>query len=433
MKIGIVADDLTGANATGVLLTKQGFTSATVIQTEEIIDADDLDALCIDTDSRYADDGFIIDKVTKAMKHFDAWGAKVICKRIDSTIRGNIGLEIDTVLQEMGEDSVAIVVGAFPDSGRISSGGYLLVNGIPVEETDVARDPLKPITESYIPGIIGKQSKLEVGYVGLDMVLDGSRQIKAAIKEQISIGKRIIVIDAVTDDQIETIAYALAKITDVDLVPVDPGPLTAAYATAYFNQLVAPKKIIVTVGSVTSLARRQLRYLQEKMGAKPVYVDAEKLAVFSDWQAEVDHATKEALERMDNQDVLVVTTKVEMGNLVDLTSLAAKQGTTQSQLAKKITDGLATITRNVMEATHYEIQGCYTSGGDVTASLCAVTNATGIKLADEVFPLTAFGTLMGGDFADQPIITKGGLIGDDKAIYACVKYLRAQHSKKQTI
>lgn len=31
MKVGIIADDLTGANATGVLLSKNGFNSATAV------------------------------------------------------------------------------------------------------------------------------------------------------------------------------------------------------------------------------------------------------------------------------------------------------------------------------------------------------------------------------------------------------------------
>src|SRR5699024_7858339 len=124
MKIGIVADDLTGANATGVLLNKQGFTSATVVQTDEIDTSMDMNAICIDTD-----------------------------------------------LKEVGNGSVAIVVGAFPESGRICSGGYLLVNGVPVQETDVASDPLKSIRSSYIPGMIANQSHHFVGYIGLDQVL----------------------------------------------------------------------------------------------------------------------------------------------------------------------------------------------------------------------------------------------------------------------
>lgn len=431
MKIGIVADDLTGANATGVLLNKQGFTSATVVQNSESDVSIELDALCIDTDTRYATDEVVTERVSEAVKYFHGWGAEIICKRIDSTVRGKIGLEIDTVLDNVGDDSVAIVVGAFPESGRIASGGYLLVDGVPVQETDVAKDPIKGIHTSFIPELIKEQSAHPVGYIGLNHVLNGTKQLAASISEQIHEKNRIIVIDAVRDEDIDTIADAMALIKEVQLVPVDPGPLTAAYATAYFDQLVEKKKIILTVGSVTSLSRKQLQYVQKKTNTTPVYIAAEKLATLSKWREEVERGTEIALNSLNEQDILILTTELDAGNLVNLKSLAAEQQTTENVLAKKITDGLAMITRLVMQQTHHNIQGCFTSGGDVTASLCAVTNAAGIELEEEVFPLAAFGKLMGGEFAGQPIITKGGLIGNEKAIYNCVKYLRALHVIKK--
>ncbi|MBS3679124.1 four-carbon acid sugar kinase family protein [Ornithinibacillus massiliensis] len=429
MKVGVVADDLTGANATGVKLSKQGFTAATVVFNDEIPEMDELDAVCIDTDSRYASDRIVINRVKNATEKFRTWGAQVICKRIDSTVRGKIGLEIDTILDEVGDDSVAVVVPSFPDSGRVCSGGYLLVNGAPVQETDVAKDPVMPIKQSYVPAIIEEQSKFEVAHIGLDTVLTDSAKIKAAFDSHIQDGKRIIVVDAVTDEDIEEIAEAMVQIQGVHLIPTDPGPLTASYARAYSHQHVEQSKVIVTVGSVTSLTGQQLHYLKDKTNSTPVYVAAEKLATMQDsWEVEVDRAVKEALERIHQDDVLIITTHKEQNDLIDFQSIAAKENATQDALAKRITDGLAKITRLVMEQTNYAIQGCFTSGGDVTASLCALSMASGIKLEDEVLPLAAYGTLIGGHFPGLPIVTKGGMVGDKKSIFACVKYLKTKRS-----
>jgi D-threonate/D-erythronate kinase len=430
MKVGVIADDLTGANATGVRLSKEGFTAATVVLNGEIPDSIELNAVCIDTDSRYAPDQIVVRRVKKATEQFRDWGAKVICKRIDSTVRGKIGLEIDTVLQELGETSVAIVVAAFPDSGRVCSGGYLLVDGIPVQETDVAKDPVMPITASYVPAIIREQSNHSVGHIGLDVVLLESNQIKEAIEAEIREGKRIIVVDAVTDEDVDTIAHAMAQIRNVNLVPVDPGPLTAAYSKAYTHQHSEQNKIIVTVGSVTSLTGHQLRYLMDKTNSHPVYVSAERLATMGQsWEEEVTHAVTESLEQIKKDDVLIITTHKEGNSLVDFKTIAEAENTTQDALAKRITDGLAKITRLVMEQTSYPIHGCFTSGGDVTASLCALSMASGIRLEDEVLPLAAYGTLIGGHFPGLPIVTKGGMVGDKKAIYASVKYLKTKRSK----
>lgn len=429
MKVGVIADDLTGANATGVRLSKQGFTSATVVFNGDIPEQVALNAICMDTDSRYAPDKIVYRRVKDATEKIRAWGAKVICKRIDSTVRGKIGLEIDTVLEAAGENSVAIVVAAFPDSGRVCSGGYLLVDGIPVQETDVAKDPVMPITQSYVPAIIQEQSKLPVGHIGLDVVLSDSENIKVSITDAIQQGNRIIVVDAVTDEDIEEIAEAMASIPEVNLIPVDPGPLTAAYAKAYTHQHTEEEKIIVTVGSVTSLTGHQLRYLMDKTNSTPVYVSAERLATMGpSWEEEVEHAVSEALERIHTNDVLIITTHKEGNALIDLKEIAARENVTQDALAKRITDGLAKITRLVMEQTQFPIAGCFTSGGDVTASLCALSMASGIKLEDEVLPLAAYGTLIGGHFPGLPIVTKGGMVGDKKSIYASVKYLKTKRS-----
>ncbi|WP_047983915.1 four-carbon acid sugar kinase family protein [Ornithinibacillus californiensis] len=432
MKVGVVADDLTGANATGVRLTKQGFTSATVVFNDNIPEMDELNAVCIDTDSRYASDQIVTNRVKNATEKFRAWGADVICKRIDSTVRGKIGLEIDTVLDGVGENSVAVVVASFPDSGRVCSGGYLLVNGVPVQETDVAKDPVIPITQSYVPAILREQSKHNVAHVGLDVVLKDVNSIKATLEQHISNGVRVIIVDAVTDEDIEEIAEAMALIQDVPLIPTDPGPLTAAYARAYSHQQVERGKVIVTVGSVTSLSGHQLRYLMDKTNSNPVYVSAERLATMQDsWEEEVDRAVKEALERIKEDDVLIITTHKENSKLIDFKAIATKENTSQDALAKRITDGLGKITRLVMEQTNYPIQGCFTSGGDVTASLCALCMASGIKLEDEVLPLAAYGTLIGGHFPGLPIVTKGGMVGDKKSIFASVKYLKTKRSAAQ--
>jgi len=434
MKIGIVADDLTGANATGVRLTKEGFTSATIVYSNEIPHSHPLEAVSIDTDSRYAADEVVVERVQRAMNSFEEWGAKIICKRIDSTARGKIGLEIDTVLNELGENSVAIVVAAFPDSDRITSGGYLLVDSLPVQETDVAKDPLKPIEESYIPAIIAENSKNKISHIGLNSVLRGEEALQKSLEKHIEQNNRIIVVDAVTEENIEVIAEAMASIemnksSSSLLVPVDPGPLTAFYASALSHRTTEIRKIIATIGSITSLSGKQLHYLVDKTHSSPVYVSAKKLASLgSSWDEEVNRSVKNALARIEEDDVLIITTYADNEKLVDLAKVAKEENTTQDALAKRITNGLAKITRLVMNETSYAIQGCFTSGGDVTASLVAETEASGIRLEEEVMPLTAYGTMIGGHFPDLPMVTKGGMVGDKRSIFTSVRYLKTKRS-----
>lgn len=431
MKVGVIADDLTGANATGVRIAKQGFLSATVVYNHPLPTTDSLNAICIDTDSRYTNSKVANERVLNALQRLQTWGADVICKRIDSTVRGNIGVEIDTLLSMMGEKSIAIVVPSFPDSGRITLGGYLLVEGVPVQSTDVAKDPIKPITQSYIPDLIQEQSEYPVSHIGLQTVLSGKEEIVKELRKNISCQKRVIVVDAVTDEEIESIAEAMTAIQGYDMVPVDPGPLTAMYARAYAQEKTEDTKMIVAVGSVTSLSKLQVQYLIDKTKSSPIHVDAKKLLFLGEeWDQEVNRAVDEALAHMQKEDVLIITTQSPTKENIDIKKIASKHQMEEDVLAKNIADGLAKVTHLVMEQSPYPIGGCFSSGGDVSASLCTMTKAEGIKVEEEVLPLTSYGKLIGGAFHGKPIVTKGGLIGDKQAIYQSIKFLSTKLVKR---
>lgn len=428
MKIGVIADDITGANATGVLLSKVGFTSATVVYGGKVPTNSLFTSISVDTDSRYVNPQIAGVRVNDVYHQLKAWGADVITKRIDSTIRGNLGPETDALLNSMGPDSVAIVVASYPDSGRVTSGGYLLVDGVPVQETDVAKDPMNPIRNSCVPEVIAEQSKYEVGHIPLGIVLNGKDAIQFSLEQQISDGKRVIVVDAVTNEEIDNIAQSMAALHGKVFLPVDPGPLTAAYGSILASQNVKENKFILTIGSVTPTTGRQIRYLVDKTNAQPVYVDAGKLAsMTSSWDKEVRRATEEALSKLVSEELLIITTHSPSSQVLSLSEMALNEGVTGEELAKRITVGLANITHNVVINCRHKVSGTYSSGGDVTAALCAVSGAEAIHLKDEVIPRAAYGNFIGGTFDGIPVVTKGGTVGDKQSIYTCVNYLRSNN------
>ena len=428
MKIGIIADDLTGANATGVGLAKAGFKSATIVFGGKVPTNNEFTSISVDIDSRYVPIKVAKERVAETYLQLRSWGADIVAKRIDSTIRGNIGSEIDALLEMVGNDSVAIVVASYPDSGRITSGGYLLVEGVPVQETDVAKDPLNPIIESYVPAVIAEQSCFGIGHIGLGTVLKGTPCIVSKLNSLISENKRIIVLDAVTNEEIENIAESMAEIKSHELFPVDPGPLSAAFGRVKARQRVHKSKWIVTVGSVTPLTGRQLRYLIDKTNASPIYVNAELLATMGgDWEKEIQRATAKALIKLKSEEILIVTTLSPSSTVLPLSEIALREEVTEEKLAKRITAGLAKVTHNIIEKASVKINGTFSSGGDVTAALFAESKAEAIQLDDEVLPLAAYGKFIGGTFDGIPVVTKGGMVGNKQSIYTCVNYLRTKN------
>lgn len=432
MNIAVIADDLTGANATGVKLSKLGFTTATIVRGLPL-PKDGYDALCLDTDSRYEKPETAKERVIEALTLIhEKHQPSVYCKRIDSTLRGNIGAEINAMLETLGPETIAVVVPAFPESGRITIGGFLLVEGVPLQDTDVAKDPVSPLKSSKVTEIIASQTTKTVVACGLNELLKGEISLQACIEKKAEEGARIIVVDAVTQEHIDTVAKVITRI-DRPVVAVDPGPLTASYAKAAMDQMDTGKKILVTVGSVTSTTGSQLNYFIKKWNVNPIYVKPENLATYSDgWQKEIDKVVTKATNKIKNESIILVTTYHPNQQLLDLKALAKIENVSEEALAKRITDGLAAISREIIKKSEGAVGGCFLSGGDVTSSVCAVARAQGIKLIDEVLPLAAYGHFIGGYLHDIPVVTKGGMIGDKKALSDCVRYLSIKLSNHRT-
>src|ERR671921_1076928 len=89
--IAIVADDLTGAADTGVQFVRAGYRTAVVFHGEEAPTAD-VDAVSFDTDSRTMPAGFAAKRVVGVARAVR--GARVVYKKLDSTLRGNVAAEL---------------------------------------------------------------------------------------------------------------------------------------------------------------------------------------------------------------------------------------------------------------------------------------------------------------------------------------------------
>ena len=177
----VVADDLTGANATGVLLKKMNYQTYTVMNSErlELALFDSCDCVMYPTDSRGVSSSLAYNRVYNVTNLLKEDGVKVYAKRIDSTMRGNVGSETDAILDALGDDYIAIAAPCFPASGRIVIGGYMLVKGLPLHKTEVALDPKTPVTVSDVKQIFEQQSKYPVGSILMNDMMNGKHYLTA--------------------------------------------------------------------------------------------------------------------------------------------------------------------------------------------------------------------------------------------------------------
>ena len=96
--------------------------------------------------------------------------------------------------------------------------------------------------------------------------------------------------------------------------------------------------------------------------------------------------------------------------------------TTAEGVSKIINDAFAEVTEKILRGEK-SFKGLYTSGGDITVSVCKRLKVAGLKLVEDVAPLAAHGEMLMGDFDGLKIITKGGMVGDKYALKVCMNYL----------
>ena len=121
----VIADDVTGANATGVLLKKNGFETYTVLDPAQAKDRAIVGSECITiaTESRSIPSKEAYDRVRGVLEQLDRENIKLYSKRIDSTLRGNLGSETDAFLDVLGDSYIAAVCRAFQRQAGYSSEG----------------------------------------------------------------------------------------------------------------------------------------------------------------------------------------------------------------------------------------------------------------------------------------------------------------------
>ena len=424
----VIADDLTGANATGVMLKKMGYRTSTLMQREgiDIRTIDDCDCITFTTDSRGVDREEAYKRVYQTTTMSRNKNVLLYSNRIDSTLRGNLGSETDAMLDALGDEYIAYVVPCAPASGRITVGGYMLVNGIILSRTEAAFDPKTPIIDSRVVQIFQDQTRNKTGHIDMHDLTQGIEYLKEKIQKKIEEGVRILIFDSITPEDIDLISDAAIGCRK-PFIAVDPGAFTASLCSKLIrtSDQDSHAKILTVVGSVNPVAKTQMETLWL---SQPVYNTFAKTEEFlkdeESKEKEIQRVIADITDHTDAFEILGVTGDgINPENRIDLPRIAGEKGMTVDELSDQINEAFAEIAWRLMKAEP-RFGGCYTSGGDITASVCKRFGALGIHLKDEVIPLAACGRFIRGDFPGKWIVTKGGMTGNPDGINICIQKLK---------
>ena len=129
------------------------------------------------------------------------------CSTFDSTPQGNIGPVAEALMADLGVDQT-VYCPAFPENGRTIFMGHLFVGRDPLDESPMKDHPLTPMRDSNLMRLLAPQVTRPVGLVDRLTVAAGPQAVRAALGALASDGVAHVVLDAVANGDLETIAEA---------------------------------------------------------------------------------------------------------------------------------------------------------------------------------------------------------------------------------
>jgi D-threonate/D-erythronate kinase len=388
MRVAIIADDLTGAADTGVQLARAGYRTAVAFRGAPIPPSEDLDVVALDTDSRAMPPGFAAKRVISASRAVR--DAPILYKKLDSTLRGPIAAELAAALGASGRER-AVVAPAFPAAGRTTVDGAQLVRGVPVHETEARDDPRTPVREGHLPTLLAA-SFPSVASLGTEDLADPAT-VRRALDEVVC-----VVADAASDEDLEALVRAVpdpdrvlwagSAGLAVALGAVHPGPRAA---TAHPRSAPAGR-VLVVVGSLSAVARRQLRALEEH-GCVAVPVIAAR-------SGEALGAARAALAG---------------GECATLHSAEDREAAHAGAVVGALAEAVAALSEEGL------FDALVLTGGETAVGVARRLGAVGIRLAGEVEPGIPVGTLIGP--RPYGVVTKAGAFGEAGTLVGAVQTL----------
>ena len=419
MKTLIIADDLTGALDTAVQFAKRGVpTLVTVDREADPAGADPgAEALAIDAETRHLTPREAYDTVYRIARRARDAGVPQVYKKVDSSLRGNIGAEIAAVMDARGCRTFCFAP-AFPQNGRTTRGGRQYCYGRSVHRTAFAHDPYDPVRTDRIRRILRRQTDRRAVLVRADGY---ARALAAAEKKP-----AIYVFDADTQADLDRLAETAIQSGRCCAMGGSAGLAASLSERLSLRREPppAPPRSRATLYLIGSVHQASLEQIAHAAGAgyPVVCLTAEQQLENGYFDTPAGRAAVEAIARQRNgRDALIVCTLLSREQLAATAALAARLGLDGRAVSARITENMGRLTRLLLNAGDADTLVVF--GGD---TLLGVMNSLGCR---ELRPLAEAEPGIVVSRAAEPdllVVTKAGGFGARDVIPRIERYLRQE-------
>ncbi len=389
-RLVIIADDLTGALDSAAPFASHGFTARMALKPEGISNAS---VLSFTTDSR-DDPAELAGRKVGQLSEFNQ--DTKIYKKVDSTLRGNIAIELDKLVSASHRKKV-LIAPAFPSQGRTTVNGSQLVHGKPIAEVKQGGRVLYSKISSHIPHLLAGQISGAVRCLGLEWLEAGPQILAQRINQ---LPERYLVLDATLDEHLVTIADT-SELLGSDTILCGSAGLSTALARVWQKKtdlaenlrsptgFVKPPVLFIT-GSLNSVTIGQVSRLICSIG------EVESLRI----------SPLCLLSGYTGGTVNHVVSTLHAGRHVVL-GIASKPRI--SKRGRDLAQGLASITGEILRQVQPGILAL--TGGDIAMAVSHILGADGLELLGEFMVGIPISMFVGGLNPGLHVMTKAGGLG----------------------
>ena len=437
-KIAVIADDLTGAGDTGAQFSRAGLRTRVLFGNWTQEDTQGSAVIVANSDSRAMTLEAAYGAVFKATKDAASAGFLPVFKKLDSTLRGPVGRELDAMMDASGCD-VALLCPAFPANRRTVQEGVLLVDGVPVSGTAIAMDPVAPVKESRIAVLLAGQSLKPVREAGRSVLAAGEAAIHAELGRLRSSGGGIMVCDAESDADLELLARAGLSFGSGLILAGSAGlalPAALLFGADDTSASVhtAPslrtgpgpkinRPVLVALGSVNPVSRAQAASLVAA-GAVEVCLDpAEVLGEPVKASATLEYLGLSAGKILAAGGTPLLSILGSRSDIAAAQAAGALRGMDHGAVATVLATSLACAVCIAIDGGSPDT-AVVATGGDVARAILEAFGAGAVDILGEVSPGLPLGAVVGGSCPGRLMVTKAGGFGPPDALERSVKMLR---------
>lgn len=427
--IGIVADDITGANDIGVMFAKSGH-AADVYSYRDILLVRESDrrpdVLIVDTDSRFDDEKTAYEKVYKATCELRSIGAEQFFNKTCSVFRGNIGAEFDAMLDALGEEFAVIVLG-FPKNGRVTRNGIHYVHGTPLEYSEFRNDPMHPMNQSNLIDILQGQTTRRVASISYEVIQQGVDFLRERL-EELRESYSYVILDVTEQADLEMIArtvYDNRVICGSSALAEEMAKRKKADQTGGLTTNIPKyqpdKGLFIAAGSLMPQTAKQIEYMKE-LGVQTIELKTIDLFDCDSKSRVLNEYTERICRLIDSGHSVILHTSNDPVIVEQTKEVGIKRGLTKKAVSQCVSAAIAEVAYRVIQLTgqHRFI----IAGGDTSAAVCNRLGIRGLTVWKEIQP----GLPSCVSISDQPMlfVLKSGSFGTRDFFETALKHLKEE-------